>query len=311
MPIGFLETLIADVRLAMDDSAVSETYSNAEILRRANAACTMVFQDLQAISSTPFTVQHDFTLTAGTTVYQLPPSIGRIYELGSWNNDTKSWNWIIGKGDHVGFFRPGVFLSGNRITLDKGPDSDIDLRIEYVPSGDFKPHAGKVSIPGSYDDLTMPLVDPADESTDLNFGEVDDRAGAYVGGILRIWPDASGTAPQTTLDRLVTGHTLHDSTRYRRVTVDVPFTGRTKDGVTEYQYEILPVYMPMISNLVMIHTAMQLCSFSSMSEKRRLLQADYQSAVRTARLAEANRTVHGMEWRRDVSHQRGPRRNGI
>lgn len=300
---SFLESLIDDVRLAIDNPVAGARFDDAAIIRWAGSAMRRVSQDIARVSARPVVLAFDFTIPAGTTVYQLPPSVGTIIEIGGWDDDVGAWSWTLLHTSRRGPFRPNMHLSGRRVVLDKALDEAVEMRIEYKPSGDFLPHEGVRTL----DSLTLAgdeiaLVEPADEATGLLRGLVDDRQNAYVGAMLRVWSPES--VPAVVQERLVLSHVIDstaDATRLLTVDADFDPVLEADDEVT-WQYELLPAHFATegVRACVVLASAMTLCAMSGMDERKTSLVSEYQAAIRTEELAEAYGDLRNQKWRKDT-----------
>ncbi len=78
LAIGFLENLVDDVRLALDDPAISAKWSTQQILRMSGMAFRRAFRDINIISSHRIILTHDVAISGSTRRYDLPPIIGEV-----------------------------------------------------------------------------------------------------------------------------------------------------------------------------------------------------------------------------------------
>lgn len=298
---SFLTTLIEDVRLAIDDPTVGAKFSSAMIVRWAGQAMRRVSQDLERMASKPLVLAFDFTVPAGTVVYQLPPSIGTIIEIGSWDADLGRWSWTLFCPSRMGPFRPSCFLSGRRLVFDKPPDADTALRIEYKPSGDFLAHEGKrVFAAALLTSTQFALVEPASETAGVLNGVIDDRQNAYVGATIRFWNPAG--APALVQERTVLAHVVSSTAgKTRLLTLDsAPDPALTQDGIVNYQYELLPVAAEPLRQCVVLGTAMLLCSMAGLDTKKNSLALEYRLATRTERLSAAHGDLRRQKFQKDT-----------
>ena len=298
---GFLETLVEDVRLAIDDPGVGATFTDAQIVRHAASAMRGVYQDIQRISSRPVVCTFDFTIAAGEMQYRLPPSVGTILNLGIWSTNGGRWDFIIRESSRMGPFRPAMYVNGTRVTLDKPADTAYNMRVEYKPSGDFRPHAGVRTFSAALVGATeFALVEQASEPTGLLLGEVDDRENAYVGGLLSVWADSGLSKIQ---GRSIFAHSVNPSAagKTRLLTLDSALSpALSQDGTTKYRYEIIPEGAAGIRQSVSFKTAMTLCAMRSMAQKQSALLTEYRLSLRTDRMFEANGNQRNQNWQKDT-----------
>lgn len=287
---GFIETLLEDIRIAIDDPNVGARFDDDTIMRNARNSARSVFLDMQRVSKRPLVHQLDLTLAVGTTRYLLPPCIGSVLGWGAWNTTTNSWDWKVTPTSRIGFGgRPGIFVQGNEIVTDCALTASLNLRVEYKPSGDFVMHAGSRTFSSSTLTPTQfALVEAADETTNITYGEIDHRQNALVGGLLRVWSPASTPVQvqeQTILSYAISG----TSGKTRLVTVGSAWNPAiTQNGTTSYSYEVVPIMSDSVRMAVMLKTAIALANLSGMSDRSRSLLYEYRSSIRTARLSEVN-----------------------
>lgn len=294
-----LELLVEDIRIALGDPAIGAQYTDAQLLRRASAAAQRVVQDVQRVSSRPIVAVADVIIPVGTTVYQLPPSIGTLLEIGEWDSTYGNWKGVYYDVSRSGPFRPGLHLSGRCIVLDKAQEANLELRIEYKPSGEFSAHEGSrnfnaAALGASEFALIEPSVAPVR-------GIVDDRQNAYVGALLRVW--ATTNTLMEVQERVVTAHTINTALtgKQRLLTVDVPFSPvLVQDAVATYEYEVVHSSLESVRECVVLLTALQLCTPNALSQKKNALALDYRIAVRGARLSETNADQRRQHWVKDT-----------
>jgi len=300
MATSFLETLIEDVRIAVDDPEAGAKFTDDHILRYATNAMRRVFRDLAGISSHPCVTRLGISVVADEKVYRLPPSVGEILQMGEWDATNESWKWRTQPPSRWSSL-PGIRVAAGRVVFDRNPSSAFTLSVDYVPSGDFMAHEGKSTTPTPNTLLTtFNGVDAADEATKKVRGVIDDRAGAYIGAKLRVWEETpGGTSPAIIREALVTGHAVSAAEPNRVFTIDKGWDPALGDGV-EYRYEIVPIFIEGIRMAVVFATAMTLCSLGGLKDKWRGLLIEYRSTLRTERLAEAYKTPYEQHWHRDT-----------
>ena len=303
--VSFLEELVSDVRLAIDDAAISAKFSDAEVLRFAGMAFRRAFRDVSAVSSRPVVLTHDISITTSQRSYALPPCIGEILLMGEWDSELGHYKWKLDSPSRWSPDRPGVHIAGRRIVWDVAPTTAFTLRVEYSPGADFRPHEGVVTVTTA--DLTdatldLNLVDPATESADLKLGSVDDRQNAYVGGVIRMW-QVTDEDPPVVQERLITAHTVdptHATSAMKRVISVEEAWSPALTNAEDYRYEIWPLGYDGFRQAVMLGAAVTLCAMSGMNERRQALLAEYVLAIRTEKLFEAYFSPTGDVWATDT-----------
>lgn len=305
--MSFLGDLVNDVRTGIDDAEVGSRFEDNDLIHHAGLASRRVWQDLNAVSSAPVVARLEITVgTYGAYQdYYLPPSVGRVLTIGEWDTDREWWDWRHKSHSRHHPYRPGIHVMGRRLHFDKVPTTEKTLTIEYVPSGDFKPHEAVVT-PGSIvlDTngfcVTWDLISRSSEGPGtLLYGNVDDREGAYVGSLLRIWRTTPGGVdePAEIQERTVTSHIVTEGSTVRRLEVRPAFEPVTT--INEYHYELVPMYWQGVQQLIGLGTSMTLCAMTGLRDRYYLLLKEYQSAIRSEQLAAAKTTPFNKSFRRD------------
>ncbi len=307
LAIGFLENLVTDVRLALDDPSVSAKWSSQQILRMAGMAFRRAFRDINIVSSHRIVLAHEVAVLSGTRRYDLPPVVGEVVNWGEWDDTLGSYKSQVSSRSRHSSARRGVFIDRNRLVFDTNPGRAFTLRIEYIPGPHFYPHAGQIDFSDvKYTTATSVTFNAVDKTlqttTTVPFGDVHYAKDGFVGQILRIWPD-DATAAQVVQDRIITAQVLAvGGTDEVRLTVDLPWD--TTPGSTEtWNYEILPEAVEGFRHVVVLGTAMTLCAMTGLWKKRQQILEEYVPAARTEKLYEAFYSRHqGGTWRTD-SHE--------
>jgi hypothetical protein len=301
MATSFLEMFLEDVRLFVDDPVAGEKYTDTQVMRLAGLASRKIFRDLQFISSQPNVLSFDISVLTTVQVYFLPTGIGEILNIGEWDSTQDCYLWKIKTPSRRTPLRPNMFLSGRSVVFDALPDRAFTMRVEYLPSGDFSGHEANVNWAAAPTALNaFWLVDASSEAADLQRGVVDDRDGAYLGGMLRVWNPAS--SPTEIFERIITGHTVSVSgtaEQRRAITVDRDWDALFS-AATVYRYEIVPQWIEGVRLLAVLGTAITLCTGAGMGDRIKLLEREYLKAARTERLAVANQNPDERTFRQDT-----------
>ncbi len=303
MQASFLSNIIDDVRLVLDDPAVSEKFTDQEIIRLAGPSFRRVLRDVNTVSSRPYVCVFTVPVVVGTQRYELPPAIGEVLIMGEFDSDIDQYSWVNHPSSRYAAYRSGAWLEGRTVVLATKPTATYDLRIEYIPSGDFLPHEGaRCFSSGTLDDITktFALVEPVNESdsTKLLRGLIDARQNAYIGARIRIWNLAPQTAsprePEILEERTIISYVIdptlvsQGSGSSRLVTVDTPWsTSIVENGTDVYQYEIVPIGAEGVRLVMMLGIAMTLAAAAGLSERRKLITEEYRMAIRNERLFDA------------------------
>ena len=315
--MGLLDDLVSDVRTMISDENVGAIFTDAQIIHHSHLATKRIFKELTQISSAPVVLRHKvyipsyahyvgtgFVAAPWPTSYRLPPSLGRIIQYGYWDYTEERWDYAIKPTDRRNRHFRSVRIEGNALVFDQVPTTKTLLTIEYEPSGDFRCHrASSEYDSAALDTNEFELIQPNDESDDLDYGVVDDRDGAYNGGMLRLWRTSAAVAggPIEVQERLITDHVVSSSGEpYRKITVDADFSPALVNAV-EYEYEVVPTYLSTMEQIIALGTSLSLCAYSAMDKRYSMLRKEYQSALRTEQLAIARRNAEGEHINKDTN----------
>ncbi len=308
---SFLSNFVSDIRLSVEDPDVGARFTDSAIIRLAGPAMKRVYQDLVRLSSKPLYLYLDISFPGGDLAVALPPCVGSVVNVGEWNSDNGRFDTVLGTTSLMGPYRPGLRVSGRRLVHDKGLAETTTFRIEFKPKGEFLAHeASRKFVAASLETDEFALVEPASESTDLDYGLVDDRPNAYVGSFLRVW--SSSDTPAVVQERVVLGYVIDkdaaDNT-VRLLTVDSDFDPvLTQDNAHVYNYEIVPTFADAAQEAIMFGAAMTLCNMSGMRSRAQDLALEYRMALRTAKLEETMGDLRRQHWQKDT--YRHVRRSG-
>lgn len=302
----YLQLFVNDVRLALDDPAVGKKYSDSEIIRLGGLAMRQVFKDLTAITTRPVVLTHDIAINSTTLIYYLPPSIGEVLHIGEFDTTNNNWKWKLQTRSRFNSNVRSMRFEGRRIRLEAPATAAFTLRIEYIPGTDYYPHEAVRTFTTATlaDNKTFALVEPGDETDFLIRGFVDARPQAYIGSLFRVWRLYSDdlTAPRVE-ERIITNYAITpgDSGKQRVITLDADLdTAIVQDGVTEYQYEIVPIFWEGVRQCMAVRAALTLAGMSGMREKEASLTMEYRTAIRNERLLEAYMTQDNKSWDYDT-----------
>jgi len=288
--MAFLADVITEVRLATDEPATTAKYTDAILLGMISKAFAAVWNDINRVSQHPAVVLYDLSIVAGTSVYMLPATVGRIIDL----------QWISTAGELLQHFQPsshpmpttpGIVLDGNTIRFQTEPASSYTLRIAYVPSGFVHLHYGTIttalsgSITNNLTDNECVIIVDTSGAT----GTRDLRPEAYTGCVFRLL--TAGTAGAGVVqDRLIRAY----NPKTLSFTVAPAYTAAWLPAVSA-TYEVTPLMAEEIVLPVGLYVARLIIGYEGDKVRYATVNTEYNRAIRDARLRESHfEVIRGM-----------------
>ena len=200
--MGMLSDIIADIRDATDEPATDAKYTDTKLLSLISKAVGHVWQDVNKHSVHKAVVRADLSITSGTSVYVLPPTMRHIIDL-QWLNSDGTIRYRLYPGSTLNPVWPGLSFEGNTLRFTNGyePDTSWTLRVIYTPSGYVSLAEGpitSVTNDAANNNCTVVL------NATVTDGVLDYRPSAYAGCIFRLLTAIYLPASSTIQDRLVT-----------------------------------------------------------------------------------------------------------
>ena len=310
-----IERLVEDVRLMMNDPAITSRFTDTQIVGFAAKAMRDVFTDIQRIDSSPIVLSMDIGLNPesfaetedGRNEYvaELPPAIGEIVRMGTWDSGQGRFESILDWGTmwKRNAEQERLYLDGHRLVSHWKLNEPTTVKIEYIPSGEYSPvlwrntySSGNLFSTSSADYVVLP------PDSKIIAGQVDPRPNAYCGSILRIWNE-SKTSPMAT-EKTVTAYFL--SLGNRVVTISPNFGGEFDSylkpspwSTDVVGFELVPPLSALGFDAVAMRTARFLAAMSGDASRDANLMMEYRALLRGARLAKAFFNVQEIRWGRD------------
>lgn len=275
---GFLARMFRIIRKACDQPNINAKYADSDLLDLLEQNCHEFWTELRLVAQDVALVRMDMAVVVDRQEYFLPPSVGEITRLHLVDAAT---DLSMGDAIPLGRYNPrgtGWTVEGNILRLGRKPKDNETLRLEYVPSGDIRPHEGKGDVQSG--GLTF-LMNP----TELLAGTMDTRPNAYAGYVLRVFGDDS---PQTVTERTVRASSKYMLTVAPIMTLPV---GRT--------YEMVPCFWRHVEAALGLKATLRILSQEGDSKRYGMIEKEYAKAMRTARLSHLNRQS------RRASHMEG------
>ncbi len=271
---SFLSRGIVDVREALDEPNVSAKYTDARIIEHLEKAYILVLNEKNRQDKTIAVVKQDLTISANTTTYMLPYTMGSFYGLYSENDS--GCKVFYDERSKYNPFGQGVWLEGHTLHIQSVGMMGIGtrLKMEWVPSGIARLHNGVCTI--SADGLTVTL------GATPNAGMLDTHDNAYSGGVLRILGVNGTTVTGNYLqERNITAY--DNTTRVATLDVALDPIPTTDDGYI--YYEIAPAIHKGMDMVVALYAAYRIMTVEGNQKRAAGILNAYRNELRNVRLS--------------------------
>lgn len=253
----------------------------------------------------PPLLHYDIALKDGTRHYQLPPTIGEIWEICERNDDGTIKRRIDCRSSlHPA--GPGWRIEANTLTFEPEPDLDETWTVLYMPNGDFRAHfskTGRIGSDGSSSSSSSVAGRSAPENRLFTLGSTtvvgrrDQRPNGYGGGILRILRTVSESVTVHE-EHLIESHDPVEG----RLVLRTPIT--YYDDGDEVWYEVVPAGLQAFVHAVSVKVALSLGVHKDVSRRKmdelRLMYRDAKKSVADNLTNMNQRQPHHFE--RDTVH---------
>lgn len=269
---SILYRCIEHIRFMLNEPEVDATYSDVYLLNMVlMPAMKTVMSRFNLNRDDPIRLRFTLSLAAGTEYYSLPPNMQEVYRVSKITDNKLPSNDYIPR-EEESWWGPGWTLDGNTIAFRPTPlADDSEWLIWYVPSANFKPHYGT----GLQNLLDEPNVITLQSTP--TFGELDRRANAYAGAILRLLP----AGPTGVQQEHVVEESYLESNLWKvrlRTTPDPSVAGQSS-----LAYEVLPPLTGMLWKAAADLACVELGVARDLTEKQmRHLHLNWDRSMKTA-----------------------------
>ena len=270
---SFLSRAIAKVRTWIDEPAINAKYTDTEILEQLELSYISVVAEKNRNSQTPAIAKIIVTLTAGTTEYILPYTVGSIEAI--YQAEAYGGKLFYESRSQYNPFGRRLWVEGNVIKLqDTGMLGFGDeITVEYIPSGTARLHHGTCTLGSDGTTATFGATP--------NVGTLDTHHNAYTGCVFRLL-NVDGTT--------VTGNYMQERpiTEYDNTTRIATFSPvlspvATTDNGSIY-YEIAPAIHKGLDLVVAIHSAYTIAAMEGNRKRAGTILTAYREQIRNVRL---------------------------
>jgi len=276
---AFLIRMVNRIRLLTDEPSIHKKYSDTKMILLIEDAFAEILQDLQRSSTTEITSEVELTYDDDIEYYTLPPTCGKIISMGLRDSTTGIYSAFFEPRSHLNAWGPGVQIEGNVIRIQPNYVTDGEtITVKYKPNGCVK----------LFKATTDAVAASTIKATTVDLGFFDTRPNAYLGCMLRILDSAYAQ------ERIITG--VSSTT----LTVKPAFSP-TLAGSEEF--EITPNIPLNMDHVVAAKVALAIVSGEGNETREKTLARVYSSAMRSCRLAAANKDFTGGQSARKGGYQ--------
>lgn len=286
--VGFISQVGTRIREYMDDPSSSARFSDAQIKDAIHARFQEVVEDINRVSTGRIRSTITISVLAKTMEYVLPPNIGTFLEFKKLDADNNPEFEIIPR-DPLNPVGPGFTIEGGiLLRLDRKWDAEYTMTIVYTPTGEASIFEG-TAVTFTASTLTVPAT--------VTEGVVDRRTNAYLGAVIQML-SATGLPEQ---DRIISSQT--NATPGQPVFTVKPDFSPVLAGTPIFQ--VLPDYALRYKDVIALRVAMFLSAIRKNRDGYEFLRNEYQQALRSLRLHQANvEGRRGMRFSRAVRDRR-------
>lgn len=248
---SFLTRYLALIRENIDEPTTSVKYSDTSLITRAETAYANVLGEINRISQTQIVAKYSITATPEGGTYILPYTIGNIWAIYSQITTGVPLRVFYHSRSRLNPSGRAVWVEGNELHVDAfSLGSDMDIIVEYTPSGTAKLHNGVCEI--SADGLTVTFG-----ATPYK-GSLDTHPHAYSGATLRILAVTGVGATGNFMQERIIGSYNHET---REATLNVALDPVPVKGTGGYiYYEIAPAIHKGLDGILALYVAYEIAS---------------------------------------------------
>ncbi len=266
---GFLSVVSEKIREYIDEPGTSTKFSDARILDMMRRAFADIIDDVNRASLEKIRARVDVTVVADRREYALPPYMGQFLEFKKLSDDGDiEWEEIA--RHPLSPWGPGFTIEGPLLRLDPVWKTGYTMRIDYVPTG-----AAKIFETGTAQATTV-TASTIKPGSAVDAGAVDKHKNAYLGYIVRVLSDGTGTDQERVVsseDRTTQAQPIF--------TVKPDFDPTPTSTVL---FEMLPAYAYRFEDLVALRVARFIAGVTGDRDRWEALNLEYQDSLAKLKL---------------------------
>ena len=273
---SFIYTVIERIRGYLDDPDLDAKYSDDFLLRHiVMPSMSNVLSRINNSLSNPVVSRLRLSLVADQQYYQLPPTVGEIWNVCVYDADTgKITEDFVPRG-HWNPRGVNWSIEGNQLSVKPIPQKAKDIDIFYTHTGDLLLHDGTTSAGFELDESDEGEKKVLSLDVSPTIGAIDKRPNAYAGSMLRV---LSGNV----IEELVIESSSSDANSSEiKVTTRTPAVYHDSDSTITY--EIAPVGFQPLYEAISASGALKLASYKKITGVHfQMIQMQYKDALKTA-----------------------------
>tara|TARA_R100000655_G_scaffold84164_1_gene123766 strand:- start:348 stop:1289 length:942 start_codon:yes stop_codon:yes gene_type:complete len=277
---SFLYTVIERIRGYLDDPDLDAKYSDDFMIRHViMPSMTSVVSRVNNSLSNPVVCRLRVSLAADQQYYQLPPTVGEVWSVCTYNADTGRVERDTTPRSFYSPSGPNWSLEGNQLSVRPIPKETQDIDIFYTHSGDIMLHYGEAGKLTSDSDRNANTL----ELGTATLGAHDLRPNAYAGSMLRIF--SSGASPNTVSvveERLIESSTISAAKGNTNLTLTTRLPFDFHSDSSAVKYEIAPFGLQAMYEAVAAAGSLKLAAYKKVSGTHyQMIQMQYKDAMKT------------------------------
>ena len=270
---SFIYTVIERIRGYLDDPDLDAKYSDDFLIRHIiMPSMVNVNSRINNSMTNPVVSRLRISLVDDQQYYQLPPTVGEVWNVCEYDTDTGEITRDYKPRNHYSANGPSWRLEGNQLSVLPLPDEAKDIDVMYTHNGDLLLHYGTSTT--SNGALASDLVTFTLDSSPT-IGAIDKRPNAYAGAVLRI---LSGNVVE---ERVIDSSSSSKESSAIELTVRTAFDYHTPGE--DITYEIAPAGFQPMYEAISASGALKLASYKKITGTHfQMIQLQYKDALKSA-----------------------------
>jgi hypothetical protein len=257
----------------LDDPDLDAKYSDDFLIRHIiMPSMVNVNSRINNSMTNPVVSRLRISLVDDQQYYQLPPTVGEIWNVCEFNTELGTITKDYAPRGHYNPRGPNWKIEGNQLSILPLPEQAKDIDIFYTHNGDLLLHYGTSTT--SNGALASDLVTFTLDSSPT-IGAIDKRPNAYAGAVLRV---LSGNVVE---ERIIDSSSSSKESSVIEVTVRTAFDYHTSGE--DITYEIAPSGFQPMYEAIAASGALKLASYKKITGTHfQMIQLQYKDALKSA-----------------------------
>lgn len=270
---SFISKVIADTRLYADEPSWNAKYTDATIMSFLQSVWPRIISEINRNNSAPIIINANITVNDGDEFKILPPTIGQILRIVSFNSQ-KVIDCDITPRSGWNVAGPGFTIEANCLKFQPiYSGASRTYTVQFIPNGTATFHSGTL---GTITNNTTSKYATVVLASSPTLGTLDNRPSAYVGSMLRILTASTNNYVQ---ERIIRAYDV--TTRTATLYPNFETTLLPSGTVT---YEIVPPLFNIFDDVIGIAIARRIAGIEGDKNRLTTNTQMYAEAMREHRL---------------------------